>query len=105
MRMATIIIHKPALAAISMGFNGFHLFCIVFAWVLKWYPLKPMQIIGSPYSHLLKPMCITAKTQNEVSKAVKTHAPVHKRLAKKAAEHTTHTRHTHVDPSSREAQR
>ena len=65
MRIAAIITHKTACAAISMGFKGFHLFLVVFAWVFKWYPLKPMQIIGSPYSHLLKPMRIATNRQLE----------------------------------------
>jgi hypothetical protein len=41
MRIAAIITHKQACAAISMGFKGFHLFLVAFVWVFKWYPLKP----------------------------------------------------------------
>ena len=48
-----------------MGFKGFHIFLLVFVWVFKWYPLKPMQIIRSPYSHLSKPMRIATNKQLE----------------------------------------
>jgi predicted oxidoreductase len=71
MRIAAIITHKQAFAAISMGFKGFHLFLVVFAWVFKWYPLKPMQIIGSPYSHLLKPMRIATNKQLKDKQSMK----------------------------------
>ena len=29
---------------------------LAFAWVFKWYRLKPMQMLFDPYSHSLKPM-------------------------------------------------
>jgi hypothetical protein len=35
--------------------------CMLFAWVLRWYLLKPMQILTHPYTRLLKPMQIAAK--------------------------------------------
>ena len=59
---------SQGLAAISMGFKGFHVFFVVFALVFKRHPLKPMQIIGSPYSHLLKPMRIATNKQLESHK-------------------------------------
>jgi hypothetical protein len=58
-------------AAIRMGFKGFHVFFVVFALVFKRHPLKPMQIIGSPYSHLLKPMRIATNKQLDSNKLMK----------------------------------
>ena len=34
---------------------------MLFAWVFSWYLLKPMPILASPRTNLLKPMCIAAK--------------------------------------------
>ena len=41
--------------------------CMLFAWVFRWYLLKPMQIQANPDTNLLKPMQIAAKNKLKTS--------------------------------------
>ena len=84
-------------------FKGFLIFLLVFAWVLRWNPLKPMQIPILPYTRLLKPMQIAMKTSLEPMNTYKKHLKPTRIAAKITRQ--AHRTHTHVDPSSREAQR
>ena len=63
---------------------------LLFAWVLRGYPLKPMQIQAGLQNNSLKPIQNAstngARAIEYRSKAVKTHMPAHKRLTPRVAE-------------------
>ena len=53
----------PVWRVIADRYMGFKRLCqdwVVFAWVLRWFLLKPMQIATRHTLHLLKPMQIAA---------------------------------------------
>ena len=44
------------LNAVCQGFKSSHDLMLLFAWVFKWYPLKPMQQQASRQTRSLKPI-------------------------------------------------
>ena len=79
---------SPYLNAICMGFKSSHILMLLFAWVFKWYPLKPMQIQAGLPNNSLKPIQNAstngARTSQNDANSVKTHAPVHRILTPNA---------------------
>ena len=54
-----------------MGFKSSHITMLLFARVLKWYPLKPMQIPASPQITALKPTQIATTKRLETHRIIK----------------------------------
>ena len=79
---------SPYLNAICMGFKSSHILMLLFAWVFKWYPLKPMQIQAGLPNNSLKPIQNAstngARTLQNDANSLKTHAPAHRILTPNA---------------------
>ena len=73
---------SQGLAAICMGFKSLCILLLLFAWVFKWYCLKPMQILRNPHTHLLKPIHLTTNKQIDLHRMVQNHLKATRLAAK-----------------------